>query len=1594
MKIKLFVINFFLCINSIALFSQPINDKCDNADQLNSGTSCSTKSGTVLGATSSSFAAAYCGQSVFSPKDVFYKFTAQSSSQTITATPNVIGGTLDIVLELYDFSRNSCTLLDFVDCNDATGVGVINSWTKSGLTPNKEYRIRLYHYSVNQPNTANSGFTICVTHTPQITCNNWNTLPTSSPTFPSNGGNGLFDIIASNSGCSSIVVNNSPNIISTISAQNGTVNYTVSQNNTTSPRTGTISIKDANQVVQKTFTVYQDGQVTPQYGSVKVTITPIGAVNATPNAQWNIDNGTWNNSDLTLQNISVGAHKIYFKAISGWTEPPVKDIQVFTNTPTTTPGNYTQIITPQYGSVNVTITPQEAITANALWNIDGGAWQSSGVTLSNIAVGNHDINFKAITGWTTPNSEPIAISANNTLKRTGIYQKVNTPQYKISGKINNIYFDLNTGNFVTLLLSGATIKLYKTGSTILIQTVQSLTDGSFVLPSLQADNYDIVAENDGYSIKIRNINSNTSIIHNIKIPQSLISQIATRANRISKISLHSNSITTNGHNTTSLNALLNSWKSITLDNENDESYYEALARLQIITYALEIYNNKQVSMGEILDDQLVETAMYFIDLLANSIKIEKILNKCSFDVCKKLGDELLSIKIQISFLYGAILQRIIRDNSKIKPLIPYMEGVFGAAYEYFEPVNKIGDYLKLKEIFIEKPIQSLAGPMYIKNMYVAPLESQLEASVSQQKTRSNQSNLYNTWNISKRKTDNDNNNHDNEYIKIVKFFAFAEHTNDSKKMFEVAEAFQEGSGFEWMLKVIPVFKTVISGVKTGINLMSGFADGAGSVLLFNNGNNITSNAKANLSAILVPRNFDKKEFNTEAASLLIGEVQTAVNEYNNKLKEIKIDINSKRFSSSANKLNSLNSLDSLLTFAIIESLKTIDASYSLAPVNENDTLYHRNLYNSIHASPNNRLAVRYQLINTIIDSNNISSIDSLNVFVDKTIKSNIEVPNEIQLLNDLLIGIPSNPYIAIKSFQIKRAYSLSSTNTVLLRYKNYGNTVAKNVYAKIGMDNFVTISKDSFYLGQILPNSEGALEFTFKVPSFDTIGKYTIHFGGDDIVGEGKGGAFRVGIKNYTTNIQVFPVTGGITTGTTINEVGTRVIVKATPNKCYKFINWTENGIEVSKDSVFSFTATTLRNLVANFQELPKYKIEATANPSQAGKITGLGTYCENEEVALKAVVTNSDYRFVNWTELSVTPNLSDSTLTFRISKSRALIANFELRKIVITASTPSGGTILGGGTYTIGDNVKLIARADKCAVFLNWTENGTAISTDSIITFSAKNVRNVVANFKEFPKYNIDAKPNPLEGGAVSGGGILCEGEKTILKAVAKPEYLFLGWFDKNLGVTVGSSSPELQITATAARSITADFIKRSTPKVNFLPKTTIGCAPIVIEFTDSSTCGTGNSVVARSWNFYGTGVNPSTSTAQNPKVQYTQKGIYAVRLIITCNDARQDTLIKDNLIKIDCATGTHEIESIGSLQLNPNPNEGIFNLDFQLNKPALTSVKVYNIIGQLIYTKPLGNQVGSFRETIDLSNVAKGNYVVEIQIGEQSLIEKIVIR
>ena len=90
--------------------------------------------------------------------------------------------------------------------------------------------------------------------------------------------------------------------------------------------------------------------------------------------------------------------------------------------------------------------------------------------------------------------------------------------------------------------------------------------------------------------------------------------------------------------------------------------------------------------------------------------------------------------------------------------------------------------------------------------------------------------------------------------------------------------------------------------------------------------------------------------------------------------------------------------------------------------------------------------------------------------------------------------------------------------------------------------------------------------------------------------------------------------------------------------------------------------------------------------------------------------------------------NNSD-TSTFSITQ-----VGLPLFTIATSIDSIGAGEVTGFGEYVLGDTVRLVAISNKDWNFLNWKEDSTIISTDSIYIFTALSSRSLVATFRTIP--------------------------------------------------------------------------------------------------------------------------------------------------------------------------------------------------------------------------------------------------------------------
>jgi hypothetical protein len=153
-------------------------------------------------------------------------------------------------------------------------------------------------------------------------------------------------------------------------------------------------------------------------------------------------------------------------------------------------------------------------------------------------------------------------------------------------------------------------------------------------------------------------------------------------------------------------------------------------------------------------------------------------------------------------------------------------------------------------------------------------------------------------------------------------------------------------------------------------------------------------------------------------------------------------------------------------------------------------------------------------------------------------------------------------------------------------------------------------------------------------------------------------------------------------------------------------------------------------------------------------------------------------------------------------------------------------------------------------------------------------------------------------------------------------------------------------------------------------------------VQFTDLS----GGTPTQWTW-LFGDGL---TSNLQNPTHAYGALGLYTVTLIASDGFCRDTTT---TTVDVNSYVGVEDIEFAAAINLYPNPSTGLFNLYLELYKRSDLGIQVTDLSGKVVYAEQVRKAL-TYQGEIDLSNLAKGVYIMSLQAGENKIFRKLVIQ
>ena len=173
-----------------------------------------------------------------------------------------------------------------------------------------------------------------------------------------------------------------------------------------------------------------------------------------------------------------------------------------------------------------------------------------------------------------------------------------------------------------------------------------------------------------------------------------------------------------------------------------------------------------------------------------------------------------------------------------------------------------------------------------------------------------------------------------------------------------------------------------------------------------------------------------------------------------------------------------------------------------------------------------------------------------------------------------------------------------------------------------------------------------------------------------------------------------------------------------------------------------------------------------------------------------------------------------DVTFKFNVATETVTVTTTLISCKVTTSANPTeGGSVTATKEYAKGSSVTLTATPAEGYEFVNWTKEGSVVSTSKAYTFTVLEDVSLVANFKipepDVVKYQITVSANNPTMGTVTGSGEYEEGTTALLTATPNSGYLFKKW---TVGGAEVSAANPYTFTVNADVTVVANF--EETPK------------------------------------------------------------------------------------------------------------------------------------------------------------------------------------
>ncbi|MDE6307565.1 MAG: InlB B-repeat-containing protein, partial [Bacteroidales bacterium] len=318
--------------------------------------------------------------------------------------------------------------------------------------------------------------------------------------------------------------------------------------------------------------------------------------------------------------------------------------------------------------------------------------------------------------------------------------------------------------------------------------------------------------------------------------------------------------------------------------------------------------------------------------------------------------------------------------------------------------------------------------------------------------------------------------------------------------------------------------------------------------------------------------------------------------------------------------------------------------------------------------------------------------------------------------------------------------------------------------------------------------------------------------------------------------VTVDPAGTARVTGAGTYDAGDEVTLTATVDDEYVFVEWRDgNGVSLSTETTYTFTASTSMNITAVLREKAYYSIDVPCvgddeDENDPGTISfsdgNDGEWMEGTTVTMTATPAQY-YEFVEWQDKDGNTLSKNASYSFVISQDTTFTAVFSRLQYTVTlVSNPSKdyGTINGtsgsasdGGTFDAGSKRHLEAKPKSGYEFVKWMSDTKELGTNPVYEFILTEDITITAYFQEKQELDIKVTVVPVNAGTVTGAGKVQRGNNAVLTANPGENYKFLYW--ERIDGTQHEDNPYTLVQPKRDYSFTANFRTKNQYTVTVMP-------------------------------------------------------------------------------------------------------------------------------------------------------------------------------